>query len=187
MNREDWLNAAATKVRLHAAGVGVTIPEKVRLSVGFPSKGALSMKRRTVGQCWQAVSSTDGHAEVFVSPVEDDPISILNTVTHELAHAATPGAGHRGAFIKVARRLGLVAPWRSTPWSDTGKAWAESARAELGAFPHARLNAATLGRKQSTRMLKLTCECGYTLRGTAKWLDLAVPECPLGHGEMERA
>lgn len=35
--------------------------------------------------------------------------------------------------------------------------------------------------KQSTRMLKVECgSCGYTLRTTAKWLEVGTPTCPCG-------
>lgn len=39
-------------------------------------------------------------------------------------------------------------------------------------------------RKQGTRMLKAACEdCGYTVRVTAKWLEIGPPHCPQ-HGAM---
>lgn len=53
------------------------------------------------------------------------------------------------------------------------------------------------GAGSGSRMVKVTCEadttddvmatpapCGYTVRTTRKWLDMAIPECPLGHGTM---
>lgn len=41
-------------------------------------------------------------------------------------------------------------------------------------------------KKQTTRMLKCECpQCGYTVRTTRKWLDVAVPVCPVHGHEME--
>lgn len=40
-------------------------------------------------------------------------------------------------------------------------------------------------KKQGTRMIKCACgECGYTVRTTAKWLEVGPPCCPL-HGPMQ--
>lgn len=34
-------------------------------------------------------------------------------------------------------------------------------------------------KKQSTRLIKVMCAaCGYTMRITRKWLEVAVPDCP---------
>jgi hypothetical protein len=39
--------------------------------------------------------------------------------------------------------------------------------------------------KQPTRLLKVQCKkCGYTMRITLKWLNVAVPNCPVNHGVM---
>lgn len=41
--------------------------------------------------------------------------------------------------------------------------------------------------KQTTRLLKASCsECGYTVRVTAKWLEVGPPHCPQ-HGAMKAA
>lgn len=41
--------------------------------------------------------------------------------------------------------------------------------------------------KQPTRMLKCFCEnCGYTIRATAKWLNIAIPNCPNCKSELTR-
>ena len=50
----------------------------------------------------------------------------------------------------------------------------------LGKYPHGVLDATQSGRKkQTTRMIKASCpDCGYTVRTTSKWIDIAVPTCP---------
>jgi hypothetical protein len=52
-----------------------------------------------------------------------------------------------------------------------------------GEYPHSTLS--TRYKKQSTRLHKCDCvQCGYTMRISSKWLKLATPRCPLGHGDM---
>ena len=47
-------------------------------------------------------------------------------------------------------------------------------------YPHGQL-APSDERKQSTRLLKLTCpECGYVIRTTRKWLETGLPTCCCG-------
>jgi hypothetical protein len=51
----------------------------------------------------------------------------------------------------------------------------------LGAYPHAGMIAAVSEAKQGTRLLKVSCpECGYTIRVTAKWIDVGLPQCCCG-------
>ena len=59
ITREQWLNLAGEHLRILFESVGETVPTKVRASCGFPSKGALGARNRTVGQCWNAVASAD--------------------------------------------------------------------------------------------------------------------------------
>jgi hypothetical protein len=51
----------------------------------------------------------------------------------------------------------------------------------LGEYPHAALNVGRVLTPQSTRMLKASCHCGYTVRLTKKWADAGLPCCPLHH------
>lgn len=45
--------------------------------------------------------------------------------------------------------------------------------------------ASSAPKKQTSRLLKACCtDCGYTVRVTAKWLEVGKPHCPL-HGAME--
>lgn len=56
-----------------------------------------------------------------------------------------------------------------------------------GPYPHAQLDpSCTDGKKkQGTRMIKVVCpSCGYTVRTTAKWLEVGLPTCPCGE-DME--
>lgn len=179
MTREEWLHELTERLRPAFDAIGQPLPDKVRSSCGFPSHGALSTRRRVVGQCWYPEASTDGTTEVFVSPVQSDGLTVAETLAHELCHAACgKGHGHKGLFVEVARKIGFTAPWKSTPATPELK---ERLNALLpGPYPHAELHPLPTEKKQSTRLVKIVCRgCGYTLRTTRKWLERAgLPICP---------
>lgn len=185
MNREAWLTAAVDMLRpMFAEDALVELPATIRVSVGFP--GGKS-PRKVIGQCWY--TGDDKAAQVFVSPVLVDPIDVLGVLVHELIHAWDGGKSkHKGAFRRVAVILGLEGKMTATTVGDALRARLQIIADTLGTYPHARLNlAASAVKTQTTRMLKVECPaCGYTLRTTAKWLEVGTPTCPCGT-DMEAA
>lgn len=186
MKREEWLSSATAELRELFKQHGVTIPELVRSSCGFPSKSALSNKNRRIGECWSAKASADKHAEIFISPTISDSMRVLDILAHELIHACHPGDGHGKLFKRTATAIGLEGKMTATVAGDKFKAWAQPVINRLGAYPHADLIPANAQKKQTTRMLKCYCvDCGYTVRVAGKWLeDMGAPHCP-HHGEMQ--
>lgn len=180
MTREQWLGAGVAALRPMFGDVGSPLPEVVHTSIGFPSRGALSVRSRVLGQCWDAKASKDGNCQIFVSPVLVTPVEILDTLTHELVHVVTPGAKHRGKFITVSRAIGLTEgkPTSASAGAELREKLERIAN-ELGPLPHPALSAIARLAKQSTRMVKCECpDCGYTARTTRKWLDIGAPICP---------
>lgn len=183
--REAWLGQAVTKMHPWFRAQDVELPA-VRVSIGWP--GGRGNKQGVIGQCWGSAAVKDGRPAIFISPAlsEDDPARILDVLVHELVHAAGHH-GHRSGFARLARSLGLVAPWTATSASSDLSDRLVKMAAKLGPFGHASVNAgqglAGSGPArppvQSTRMLKLSCEeCGYTLRTTSKWIAVGIPSCP---------
>jgi len=191
--REQWLHALAAKMKpIIDAKASIEIPA-YRVACGFPSKGGeLGKKTRVRGQCWSAAASDDQHAEIFISPVEDDADKIAAILAHELIHAALPLAGHKRPFQVAATKIGHTKPFTTSEPTEEFMLWAAPLISTMGPYPHKRLNALVqVGekKKQGARMLKCECEeCGYTVRTTRKWLDEAgTPICPRkGHGRMVR-
>ena len=180
--REAWLNALAGRLRARFVEVGAALPDAVRLSCGWPSKGATSSKNRRIGECWSQHCSADGTREVFISPTLADPVEVAGVVVHELVHAAGY-MGHGADFAKVARALGLTGRMTATVPGDALVAELTALTAELGPYPHATLTPGENERKQTTRLLKVQCpdeDCGYTVRVTAMWLEIGFPSCPCG-------
>ncbi len=179
--REAWLTAAVRALTPSLEALGATVPP-VRVSVGFP--GGRGRKNAVIGQCWAAEASADGVAQVFISPTIVDGVQVLSTLLHELIHAVDGNkSGHRGQFARLARGAGLTGSMTATVPGDALRASLTAVLDGLGAYPHAALRTGASGahKPQGTRMLKVQCaSCGYTVRTTAKWLDVGLPVCPCG-------
>ncbi len=179
MNREQWLNELAGKIRPLFVNHGAEIPEKIRLTCGWPSKGAFSSKRRTIGECWLKGSS-DGHIEIFISPCLSDGVDVAAVLVHELIHASGI-KGHGEPFKRLAEPLGLEGPMRATKAGTGLTARLNAMVLELGAYPHGTLDKSqSPHKKDGTRLIKVVCPipgCGYTVRMAKKWIDVGFPKC----------
>lgn len=191
-SREDWLGRMVDALRPVFAGHGHPLPERIRVSCGWPSRSALSGKAKRIGEAWSQRCSADGSHETFLSPVLADPIEVGATLVHELVHHAVGvEAGHKGPFRTLALAVGLTGPMRAT---SAGKDLQERLHAlaeVLGPYPHASLSGGER-KRQTTRMLKVTCaDCGCIVRMTRQWLDdTGAPTCACGgtmaEGRAER-
>jgi hypothetical protein len=186
-NREQWLNLMADKyIRPMFASKGYTIPTNVRLSCSLASSGIHTkrhQKKFTLGECYSPTMSGDNTIEIMIVPTLADSARVIDVLIHELCHATVGNAeGHNKVFGACARAVGLEGKLTSTKAGEWLSAMiAEWIKAE-GEYPHATLS--TRYKKQSTRMHKCDCACGYTMRISSKWLKIATPRCPLGHGDM---
>lgn len=210
-NRETWLNMLAALMAPRFEELGYPLPA-FRVSVGFTSGGKDS---NAIGEAWHKSTSGDNRYEIFIRPDRDDSIEVAGVLAHELTHAAVGFEhGHKGAFATVALALGLQRPLTATTPGPEFIKWAQPFIDQLGPIPHAALrwgrkgsagprvgrgaggvelepegetDVSTGKKKQTTRLRKCECpECGYTVRVTAKWLDVGPPHCPL-HGAMTPA
>jgi hypothetical protein len=194
-HREAYLHELmAAAMRPMFTEHGATIPGNIRIACGFPLGG-----RRTIGQCFPAAHSADGFYEIFISPVLADAMRVAGCLAHELIHP-TVGLkeGHKGPFKQLALAIGLTGPMTATQEGEAFKRQLAPILESLGPYPHAELNpwkrvaeqpdAANVPggfKPQGTRLLKVMCACGYTVRVTQKWLNVGPPHCPM-HGAMAR-
>lgn len=183
LNREAWLQAAVEELRPLFRGNGCELPP-IHVSVGWPSSGGLGTKKRTIGQCWAGTTSEDKKPHVFISPLLDekgDPQGVLPTLVHELCHvAAGTEAKHGPKFAKIAAKMLLDGKPTSTSASEALMERLKAIVEKLGQFPHAKIVPSPKDpKKQTTRMLKAECTCGYTVRLSQKWVDVGVPSCPV--------
>jgi hypothetical protein len=203
LTRERWLNKVATALTPTFKRLGHTVPP-LRISTGFTSKGRIGS---AVAECWTDRADADRKYQIFIDPRDDSPVEVINSVAHEIIHAAVGlKCGHRGDFAKVAKALGMLPPMPSTPSGPDFVALAEAIIAKVGPYPHAALQVSrkrpstpadgavvdlpakpepvstiiSSGPKpQRARLLKAECpSCRYTVRVTKKWLAVAAPTCP---------
>lgn len=165
--REGWLLTFVDAARPKFEEVGAPLPEKVRVSIGFPSKGERS---KVVGECWADFATPDKVCEIFIRPnMHSGPLEILGTLTHELMHAAVGHeAKHGPKFSKPLKALGMEGKAKSMGDGPGWREWAEPILAELGAYPGAQLTDIKIvggGKAQKNRHVKLECnDCGFTCR-----------------------
>lgn len=184
MNREAWLAAAVLDLRTDFEAVGLDLPGIVHVSVGWPSTGGTGKAggSKAIGQCWCGTASADGAPHVFISPLLGEPLTALETLVHELAHAAVgTKAKHGPVFKRAAMALGLEGKATSTFAGAMLKERLAALAEHLGPYPHAPLSLPDKESKQSTRLLKAECGCGYIIRVTRKWVDQSgLPTCACG-------
>lgn len=182
--REQWLNAGIAALRPLFIAAGYTVPDNVRVTCGFPSKGALPGKKGSysMGQCWADTASDGKMFEVFISPLDSDVLIVLATLVHELVHATVGlDAKHGKLFKACALAVGLEGKMRSTHAGEELRDKLQGIAKDIGAYPHDSLKKAMTDgtKKQTTRLKKCECGvCGYTVRVTAKWLEMGAPLCP---------
>jgi hypothetical protein len=175
--RESYLNAALDAMRPWFPETH-PVPEKVRVSVGFPKGRA---KGEVVGQCWADGLSEDKHFEIFLTPTRgsDETEEVLLTLLHEMVHAAVGvECQHKGAFITVARGLGFVPKWTSSANHGEELAARVAELAEsLGPIPHGALTPSATKATQKTYMLLISHEpCGFKIRASKKQVEAAAPD-----------
>src|ERR1700730_701596 len=86
--REDWLRRATEELRPDFLRISAPLPERIQVSIGFPSTRALSARRRRVGECWGPAASADRMPHIFISPLLTSPVEVLAVHAHELVHTA---------------------------------------------------------------------------------------------------
>ena len=115
LTREAWLHRAIEAFRPRFTEIGLPLPARLHVSVGFGYSSRAESKH-ILGQCWARRASADGVNQIFLGPQEGDPAGMLVSLLHELIHAADDCAsGHKGAFAEAATRLGFDGPMTRTP------------------------------------------------------------------------
>ena len=138
MTRERWLEEFVRRLRPLFKQVDAVLPEKIRVTCGWPSKAARARTKRRIGECWSCTASEDGHYEIFISPILADSLEVSAVLVHELVHAAVGvAAGHKGPFVKLMNRIGLVGKPTATEAGDELKEKLRKIVNSIGQYPHA--------------------------------------------------
>ena len=187
MIRESWLEQMIDLLRPDFENVGHPLPATtIRVSCGWPSKGALARKKMRVGECRGVEASDDKSFQVFISPVLKESVEVLGTLVHELVHTvAGIECKHRKPFTTIAKAIGLEGKMTETVAGDALTARLKVLIETLGPYPHAKLVASHKPKTQTCRQLKVVCAaCGCICRMSQKALDdPGPPTCACG-GQM---
>lgn len=175
--REKWLNEAIEAIRPFFTAKGYKVPVGIRISVGFPYRG-----QKATGQCFSPEVSADKSFEIFVSPVIADSPTVLTILVHEIVHTVVgTEAKHKKLFKQCAIAVGLEGKMTATHAGEKLTEQLRKISAKLGPYPHAELNPTKTEKKQTTRLIKVSCpECDYVARVTRVHLDeKGAPICPV--------
>ncbi len=182
LSREGWLLAAIDLLRPLFQQQGHRIPATIQVSCGFASTGTRS---HHVGQCWSRKSSSNGHNQIFISPVLYDPVEVLDTLVHELVHAVDDCQHKHGQeFKKIALSLGLKGPMRSANAGPELRRKLEAIAHELRAYPHGQLKVSHRLSVSKPRPKAKCSKCGFQVPMFRKFLAYGPPLCPKDKIEM---
>lgn len=191
MNREFWLTKTLDEFcRPLFADHNRTVPEKVKVSVGFPSSKALSLKKQAIGECWHPATSADESYQIWISPVIEHGDDAVATLVHEVAHTvAGHKAKHGPAFKRVAESVGLEGLMTATTAGELLQTKIEAWLETMPPYPQPALKPMYREKKiDKCRMYKAECpECAkgdkddrYIVRLSRKTAkDKGLPDCPV--------
>src|SRR6516162_9206787 len=82
LERQQWLERAVEAMRNRFIGAGYTVPQKIRVSIGWPKRAASC---GAIGECWATLSSARHLSELVASPQPTAGARIRNLLAQELA------------------------------------------------------------------------------------------------------
>jgi hypothetical protein len=196
--REEWLMLAVEELRPYFIKNKLEIPKAVLVGV-FAKAG------KAIGQCFSPTCTTDGTIHVFVSATHPNGLATLETLVHELLHAALPDDVKHGAKFKEGMKaLGLEGKATATSAGMELRAMLEPLAEKLGDYPNPQLKPKEKTKKEKAnakKTFKLFCprkraneksciltdktkDGDYSVTVSRKMLKLAFPICVCG-AEME--
>jgi hypothetical protein len=135
----------------------------VALAFSFPTRGATTAK--VIGQCHHLKKSRRKQATkkfLVLHPAiwkSESGLQVVETLAHEMAHAALPeGTKHGAAFKNLVTRIGLTGKPTATVPGPEFKAWFKRAEKKLPRFPGG-IDLSFAVKKQTTRLRLFECEC----------------------------
>lgn len=188
MTQQDWLQKAYVLIREQLLTSVPPIGEVI-VTYGFPSKGA----RKFLGECHyeakklESVGIQGYKAAIFVHPNQwDTADNVLGTLVHEMCHAATPGAKHRGAFKLLAEAIGMEGkPTVCSPGADLADTLRELT-SDIGDFPAAPLKLTGAGKKPGSRLRLWECGCPVKVRVASDEFEATCKVCGKDFEKVEK-
>lgn len=181
VTREQWLQNAVIALKPFFSAKGCIVPN-CHVSCGFAST---DVKRGHIGQCWGTKASADKVKQIFISPALSDSVAVLDTLMHELIHAVDDCKNKHGpVFKKMALKLGLKGPMRSTGAGPELKVRLKELAESLGPYPHSKLSVPAKVVDRRPRPRAKCSECGFTVPMLKAFIHYGPPICPKDKIEM---
>ena len=159
-NREAWLRSVVEELRPAFFEAGHRIPERLRVSCGFPSSARLGRPWDHASESWSADVSQDGTYEIFISPEANDLAYVVGLLARELIRICTPGSRTIGRRQLVAA-IGLLGSLQRITIHEKLVRRIDDIRVKLGPYPHGRIDVNRRPKVGNSRMTYLICHsCG---------------------------
>lgn len=192
MSREEWLTEASNLINSHIMQKNETqLPEKWRVSVGFPSGSP-----NAIGQAWDKESSLDNQTfNMFISPtLGEDKIQLLHVLCHEMLHLCVGlDQKHGGEFRRLARKIGFEGRMTATYAAEGSdhyndlKCVLDTMETKYGPYPHTPLVRKTKPRKEREKNIKFVSPMNaeYVVSVKESVFDMYGPPLDPEGNEME--
>ena len=187
MNREEYLELAASELTGYINNVGYTMP-KIKVSAGWPSTKAFSAKARTLGECWHHDMIDQEASHIFISPFLSDTVTVLGVLVHEIGHAILPKeVKHKKAFKQYMQAVDLVGKATATESGEVLKSFITLLIDRIGLYPHDSIDKGPKQKKQTTRLRLWICNgCDLKIRVAKDDLNILCMACDLQFEKVDK-
>ena len=187
MNREEYLELAASELSDYISKVGYTMP-KLKVSAGWPSTKAFSSKSRTLGECWHHDMIEQEASHIFISPFLSDTATVLGVLVHEIGHAILPKeVKHKKPFKQYMTAVDLTGKATATESGEVLKSFLDLLIARIGTYPHDSIDKGPKQKKQTTRLRLWICNgCDLKIRVAKDDLNILCMACDLQFVKVEK-
>ncbi len=187
MNREEYLELAASELSDYTSKAGYTMP-KLKVSAGWPSTKAFSTKTRTLGECWHHDMIDQEASHIFISPYLSNTVAVLGVLVHEIGHAILPKeVKHKKAFKQYMVAVNLTGKATATEPGEVLKSFLDLLITRIGTYPHDSIDKGPKQKKQTTRLRLWICKgCDLKLRVATDDLNVQCLACDLQFVKVEK-
>ena len=176
LNREAWLNKATDLINNHYAKKGYSLEDirsEIQISCGYPPNTRTGSKNTTFGVHINPLASESGKHEIFLNPIMADSLQVIDVLAHELVHVIQThlypkDREHGKDFVKICKAVDMTGSkkFAQAEASEDFKKDLNDIIHKIGEYPHGAINLNAKRKKQSTRLIKLECHCGYIARSS---------------------
>jgi P4 family phage/plasmid primase-like protien len=131
--RNAWLARAKPKLEALISALNLPTPGSIPADLSVLTFARKGRSESVMGTC---LIERGIPTRIWISPTITDPCDVLQTLLHELIHAALPRAKHGKQFQEVASALGFSPPFsQHMPPTEGLAAQLKAIAAELGDYP----------------------------------------------------